>query len=249
MLSVNRYAIRLVKKLCEEAEGYGVNVKETGSGATLIDAGIRAKGGFLAGKIVTEICLGGFGKAEILCAPYGDWVLPSIFVYTDHPAVATLGSQLAGWSIKVEDYFAMGSGPARALALRPKELYEKIGYRDDAEEAVLLLETSKEPPEEVITYISNQCSVKPDDLFLILAPTSSTTGSTQISGRVVEQGTYRLMELGLDPRLMIHGWGYAPIAPVHPKFTEAMGGPTTPYYTLEWLDTPLTTMTMKPLRG
>ena len=154
MLSVNRYAIRLVKKLCEEAEGYGVNVKETGSGATLIDAGIRAKGGFLAGKIVTEICLGGFGKAEILCAPYGDWVLPSIFVYTDHPAVATLGSQLAGWSIKVEDYFAMGSGPARALALRPKELYEKIGYRDDAEEAVLLLETSKEPPEEVITYLS-----------------------------------------------------------------------------------------------
>lgn len=223
MLSVNRSALGLVKKLCEGAEEYGVKVKKTGSGATLIDAGIKAKGGFLAGKIITEICLGGLGRAEILCAPYGELVLPSIFVYTDHPAVATLGSQLAGWSIKVERYFAMGSGPARALALKPKELYEKIGYRDEAEEAVLVLETSKEPPEEVITYISNQCRVKPDNLFLILAPTSSVAGSTQISGRVVEQGTYRLMELGLDPRLITHGWGCAPIAPVHPKLTEAMG--------------------------
>ena len=223
MLSVNRSALRLVKNLCEGAEEYGVKVKKTGSGATLIDAEIKAKGGFLAGKIVTEICLGGLGKAEILWAPYGDLVLPSIFVYTDHPAVATLGSQLAGWSIKVEKYFAMGSGPARALALKPKELYEKIGYRDEAEEAVLVLETSKEPPEEAITYISNQCKIKPDNLFLILAPTSSVVGSTQISGRVVEQGTYRLMELGLDPWLITHGWGYAPIAPVHPKFTEAMG--------------------------
>ncbi len=223
MLSVNRSALRLVKKLREGAEEYGVKVKNTESGATLIDAGIKAKGGFLAGKIITEICLGGLGKAEILCAPYGDLMLPSIFVYTDHPAVATLGSQLAGWSIKVDKYFAMGSGPARALALKPKELYEKIGYRDEAEEAVLVLETSKEPPEEVITHISDQCRVKPDNLFLILAPTSSVAGSTQISGRVVEQGTYRLMELGLDPRLITHGWGYAPIAPVHPKFTEAMG--------------------------
>ncbi|MEM2936702.1 MAG: methenyltetrahydromethanopterin cyclohydrolase [Candidatus Bathyarchaeia archaeon] len=223
MLSVNRSALRLVKKLCEDAEEYGVKVKNTESGATLIDAGIKDNGVILAGKIVTEICLGGLGKAEILWVPYGDLVLPSIFVYTDHPTVATLGSQLAGWSIKVETYFAMGSGPARALALKPKELYEKIGYRDEAEEAVLALETSKEPPEEVITHIANQCGVKTDNLFLILAPTTSITGSTQISGRIVEQGTYRLMELGLDPRLITHGWGYAPIASVHPKFTEAMG--------------------------
>jgi methenyltetrahydromethanopterin cyclohydrolase len=223
MLSVNRSALRLVRKLFEGAEEYGVNFKKTGSGSTLIDAGIKAKGGFLAGKIVTEICLGGLGKAEILNAPYGDLILPSIFVYTDHPAVATLGSQLAGWPIKAEKYFAMGSGPARALALKPKELYEKMGYRDEAEEAVLVLETSKEPPEEVITYISNQCRVKPDNLSLILAPTSSTAGSMQISGRVVEQGIYRLMKLGLDPRLITHGWGYAPIAPIHPEFTEAMG--------------------------
>jgi len=222
-LSVNYTALKLVERLCEKAEEYGVAVKETKSGATLIDAGIKAKGGFLAGKIITEICLGGYGKAEILSMRYDDVELPSIFVYTDHPAIATLGSQFAGWPIKAGDFSAMGSGPARALALKPKEVYEKIGYEDEADVAVLVLETTKEPPEEAIKHISVQCKVKPDHLSLILVPTSTVAGSTQISGRIVEQGIYRLMKLGFDPKLITHGWGYAPIAPVHPKSAEAMG--------------------------
>jgi len=223
MLSVNKVAWRLIRKLCDEPEEYGVAIKKTKSGVTLIDAGIKAQGGFLAGKMTTEICLGGYGKAEILRKEYDDLELPSIFVYTDHPAVATLGSQFAGWQIKVGDFSAIGSGPARALALKPRELYEKIGYKDEADVAVLVLETSKEPPEDAITYVSGQCKVSPDQLSLVLVPTTSVTGSTQVSGRIVEQGVHRLMELGFDLKLITHGWGYAPIAPVHPKFAEAMG--------------------------
>ena len=222
-MSVNRTAWRLAKKLRDKAEDFGVAVKETSSGATLIDAGIKSDGGFLAGKIITEICLGGYGKANIFCKQYDNLELPSIFVYTDHPAVATLGSQYAGWQIKVGKYTAMGSGPARALALKPKELYEKIEYQDEADVGVLVLETSKEPPEEAVTYISNQCKVAPDHLLLILVPTTTITGSTQISGRVVETGIHKLTELGLDPKLVTQAWGYAPIAPVHPKFAESMG--------------------------
>ncbi len=222
-LSVNRASWRLVKKLCDEAEEYGVVVKEDESGATLIDAGIEAKGGFLAGRIVTEICLGGYGKAEIFYKRHDDLELPSIFVYTDHPAIATLGSQFAGWQIKVGRYVAMGSGPARALAQRPRKLYEKIGYKDEADLAVLALETNKHPPKEVITYVSGQCKVSPENLFLILVPTTTITGSTQISGRVVETGIHKLERLGFDPRLIACACGYAPIAPVHPKFAEAMG--------------------------
>lgn len=198
-------------------------VRETTSGATIIDAGIKARGGFLAGKIITEICLGGYGKANIFSREYDDLEFPSIFVHTDHPAVATLGSQYAGWNIKVGKYRAMGSGPARALALKPRELYEKIEYRDEADVAVLVLETGQEPPEEAITDICSQCKVTPDHLLLILVPTTSITGSTQISGRVVETGIHKLTELGLDPKLITQAWGYAPIAPVHPKFAESMG--------------------------
>jgi methenyltetrahydromethanopterin cyclohydrolase len=223
MLSVNRLAWQLAEKLCDEAEKYGVIVEKTSLGATLIDAGIEAKGGFQAGKIITEICLGGLGKARIFCKQYGDLEIPSVFVCTDHPALATLGSQFAGWQIKVGDYSAMGSGPARALALKPKEIYEKIEYKDEADGAVLILETHKKPPEKVISHISEQCKVSPDNLTLILTPTSTTAGATQISGRVIETGVHKLTRLGLDPKLIMSAWGYAPIAPVHPKFAEAMG--------------------------
>jgi methenyltetrahydromethanopterin cyclohydrolase len=222
-LSVNYSAWRLVKKLCDEAEEYGVAVKKTGSGATLIDAGIEAKGGFLAGKVITEVCLGGLGRVEIFTSRYNNLELPSISVYTDHPAIATLGSQFAGWQIRVGDFFAMGSGPARALAQKPRELYEKIGYKDEADVAVLVLETAKEPPENVIAHISSQCRVTPNRLSLILVPTTTIAGSTQISGRVVETGIHKLTRLGLNPKSVTHACGYAPIAPVHPNFAEAMG--------------------------
>ncbi len=222
-LSVNRTAWNLAKELCNRAEEFRVVVKETRLGATLIDAGINAKGGFLAGRMITEICLGGYGEAKIFCKEYDGFEFPSIFVYTDHPAVATLGSQFAGWRIKVGNYFAMASGPARALALKPRELYGKLDYRDTSDVAVLVLETTKEPPEEVIEQISKECEVPPKNLFLILVPTSTVAGSTQISGRIVETGLHKLTELGFDPKLVSHACGYAPIAPVHPKFAEAMG--------------------------
>lgn len=222
-LSLNISALSLVKKLCTASENYGVVVEETRSGATVIDAGINAKGGFLAGEMITEICLGGLGKANVFPAQYGDVVLPSIFVQTDHPALATLASQFAGWHIKVGEYSAIGSGPARALALKPKEVYEKITYRDEADTAVLVLETNKLPPDEVIQLVSDQCKVAPTNLFLVLVPTKCLAGSTQVSGRIVETGLHKLEKLGLDPRVVEHGWGYAPIVPLHPRFDEAMG--------------------------
>jgi methenyltetrahydromethanopterin cyclohydrolase len=238
---VNLNASSLVKKLCSKAEDYEVSVEETALGATLIDAGIRAKGGFAAGRLITEICMGGYGKAKIFPAQYGDLVLPSIFVQTGHPALATLGSQFAGWQVKAGKYSAIGSGPARALALKPKALYEEIAYKDEADTAVLVLETSKKPPEEVIQQISNQCKVEPKNLFLILVPTTSLAGSTQISGRIVETGLHKLMKLGLNPQVVKYAWGYAPIVPVHPKFDVAMGRTNdailyagTAYYTVDY---------------
>lgn len=222
-LSVNRKAWRLAEKLCDSPEKYGVIVKETSHGVTLIDAGISAKGRLETGKIITEICLGGFGEAKISSKKYDDLTLPSIFVHTDYPAISTLGSQLADWQIKVGNYSAIGSGPARALARKNRQLYEKIGYADTADMAVLVLETSKEPPVSVIERVSQECGVKPNQLILILVPTTCIAGSTQVSGRIVETGLHKLMKLGLDPKLALHASGSAPIAPVHPKFAEAMG--------------------------
>lgn len=223
MLSVNLTALNLVKRMIEEKGAINVEVEKAPSGATIVDAGIGVKGGFVAGKYLTEVCLGGLAEARLGCAEFGELVLPTIEVYTDHPAVSLLASQFAGWRISVGKYFAMGSGPARALALKPKELYEKVKYQDSADKAVIVLETSEKPPSDAVEYIANECNVKPEDLYVLVAPTSSIAGSTQISGRVVEMGIHRLVELGFDPTKVLYGSGTAPIAPLHPKFAQAMG--------------------------
>jgi methenyltetrahydromethanopterin cyclohydrolase len=222
-INLNKSALGLIKKLCDEADKYAVTVEQTESDATLVDAGIKAEGGFLAGELVTEICLGGYGKAQVLPVQYADVVLPSIFVYTDHPTLSTLASQFAGWQIKLDNFSAIASGPARALAIKPKDLFEKITYKEESEVAVLVLETEAKPSETVVEQIAAKCKVLPKNLFLVLFSTTSLTGATQVSGRIVETGLFKLMKLGLDPRLVTHAWGYAPIVPLHPKADEAMG--------------------------
>ncbi len=222
-VSVNRRALKLVRKFMENPEEFNVIVKRTRRGATLIDAGIKADGGFQAGRKIVEICLGGFGRAEICPVAYGDSLLPSVFVYTNRPAVSTLGSQFADWQIKRGDFSAICSGPARALVRKNRELYRKIGYSDESEDAVLVLETSAEPPESVIEGIAKECDVQLKHLFLVLVPTVSVAGSTQVSGRVVEAGLYKLVRLGFDPKRVSHAYGCAPVAPVNSDFVKAMG--------------------------
>jgi len=222
-ISVNKKAIKLVQDAMSRPEEFGLTIFKDSSGATIIDAGIKAVGGYSAGRLVTEICMGNLGKANITYMDYEGLKLPSIFVDTDYPAISTLGAQFAGWRIKTEKYFAMGSGPARALALKPKELYQKIAYEDDSDEAVLVLETDAYPPLEALAYIAKECEVQAQNLYVLVAPTSSLAGSVQISGRIVEAGIHKLTEIGFDPKKILYGCGYAPIAPIHPKSAKAMG--------------------------
>jgi methenyltetrahydromethanopterin cyclohydrolase len=221
-LSVNRLAWRLLEELVKSPDFYGVKVERTSNGTTIVDAGVHARGGFEAGRLITQICMGGLGKAQVCSRKYGDLELQSIFVYTDHPAIATLGSQYAGWQINEEGYFAIGSGPARALALKPKEVYKEIQYKDECDKAVVILETQKFPPPKLIDRLARDCRVSTENMAVILTPTTSLTGATQVSGRIVETGIHKLKRLGLDPKTILYAWGCAPIPPLHPKFAEAM---------------------------
>jgi methenyltetrahydromethanopterin cyclohydrolase len=222
-INLNHSALALVQKLLDEPQKYGITVEKTDSGATIIDAGIKAPGGYLAGKIITEICLGGYGKAKILPIQYGDLMLSSVYVQTDQPALSTLGSQFAGWQIKSAEFSAIASGPARALALKPKSIYEEIKYKEESDIAVIVLETEKLPPKEVIQLIAEKCKVSQEKLFAVAFSTTSMAGATQVSGRIVETGLHKLTRLEFDPLEAKYAWGYAPIIPLHPKADEAMG--------------------------
>lgn len=223
MVSVNICAFNVFQRMVAEKEAIDVSVEVMENGSTVVDAGVKAKGGFAAGKYLTELCLAGLGTVTLGSADYDGIELPTIYVHVDRPAIVLLGSQFAGWRISVGKYFAMGSGPARALALKPKELYEKIAYKDTCDKAVIVLEADNLPTVEALNYVAQSCGVDPKNLYVAVASTSSIAGSVQISGRIVETGLHKLTDLGFDPKKVLYGSGRAPIAPSHPKFAQAMG--------------------------
>lgn len=223
MLSINKLAYKWAEKLIENSEYYRVEVKKLPSGATVIDTGIKSHGGYEAGLMVTRIAMGGLGTAELGYADFDGLKLPTVKVSTDNPSVALFGAQLAGWRIKPEGYTADGSGPARALSLKPKEVFKKIEYQDESDVAVLLMEAEELPPDSAAYYIAERCKVEPENVYMVMTTTKSLAGMVQISGRIVETGLFRLDLLGLDPKKVLYGVGYAPVMPVHIDGGVAMG--------------------------
>jgi methenyltetrahydromethanopterin cyclohydrolase len=221
-LSVNQMAWEKAQKFIDNPEFYGVTVTKSADGATIIDAGVQAAGGFQAGKKLTELCLGGAGKAQLGFKTFGDLTFPSITVSSDHPAIAMLGSQFAGWRIKDGDSIAIGSGPVRALALKPKDIFEEIGYKDSSDKAVLTLESNNLPSDALIEKVTGASGVSAGNLIVVVAPTASIAGLTQVAGRGVEVGIHKLRTLGLSPKVIRYAMGYAPIPPLGRDFEVAM---------------------------
>jgi methenyltetrahydromethanopterin cyclohydrolase len=223
MMSINKLALKWVRKLMEDPDYYRVTVEKLPSGATVIDTGLEVHGGYEAGLMATRIAMGGAGTAGISYADYGGLKLPTMVITTDYPAIALFGAQLAGWRIKPEGYTADGSGPARALAIKPKDVFKKIEYQDESDVAVLLVEAEELPPDSAAHYIAERCNIKPENVYMVMTTTTSLAGMVQISGRIVETGLFRLDQLGLDPKKVLYGAGYAPIMPLHNDGGVAMG--------------------------
>jgi methenyltetrahydromethanopterin cyclohydrolase len=190
---------------------------------TVIDVGISVGGSHEAGRLVSEVCMGGLGATRISRVSIGEISLPAVIVGSNRPALATLGSQMAGWPISIGDYSAMGSGPARALAGVEKELYSELQYVDSATHGVLVLETRKIPTSQVTQFIADSCGIPCSNLYCIIVPPASIAGSVQVSARVVEMGIQKLRRLGLDPTRIRTVYGVAPIAPVAASDDKAVG--------------------------
>ena len=210
--------------MIDYAEELKIEPHTLANDSVVIDCGVNAKGGFEAGLLFTQICMGGLANPTIAHKKLmHEMTYPFIELYTDHPTIACLGAQKAGWRISQDGYFAMGSGPARALALKPKHTYEVIEYEDDSDFAVIALESSTLPNEKILDYIATECGVESSCVVAVVAPTNSLVGSTQIAGRVVEMAIYKLSEMGFDTRHIISAFGSAPIPPVKKDSAVAMG--------------------------
>lgn len=224
--SVSRLAAPLVEQLVEQAAALRLQVLRLDNGVRLVDAGIHARGGIEAGRRIAEICLGGLGSVDLSCSgPHADWPW-ELRVRTAQPVLACLGSQYAGWSLShgegKQAFFALGSGPARALACK-ESLFSELDYADRADDACLVLETDKQPPPALLERVAAQCAVEAERLTVVLTPTTSLAGSVQVVARVLEVALHKAHYLGFDLGRVVDGLGSAPLCPPSADFLRAMG--------------------------
>jgi methenyltetrahydromethanopterin cyclohydrolase len=220
--SLNDRAHDLADRLAAEADALRVEVTTLPNGTRLIDCGSAVPGGFEAGRRFAQICMGGMGWVSFVpLVLEGRW-LPGVTVVTDRPALACLASQYAGWKLDRDDYFAMASGPGRAL-IRAEDLYDDLDVDERAQSAVLCLEAREPPPEPLAEYVAERAGVSTADVTLLFAPTASVAGGVQIAARVVETALHKLHELDFDVGRVVSGFGSCPLPPVAGDDGEAIG--------------------------
>jgi methenyltetrahydromethanopterin cyclohydrolase len=220
MISINRRALEVVERMIARAEPLGIQVSTLSCGARVIDIGLQARGGLLAGKLTAEASLGGMGEVNFQLLNFGEIALPGVCVVVDQPEIGCMASQYAGWGIQRGDFFAIGSGPARVLSAK-EPVFQGLDYRDSADTAVILLEGRELPGNEVAEYLARKCRVEPSRVNMIMAPAACLAGAVQLVARVVATGMHKMFKLGFDVRKVLHGYGTCPIPPVVPNEDHA----------------------------
>ncbi|WP_446728004.1 methenyltetrahydromethanopterin cyclohydrolase [Paraburkholderia sp. SG-MS1] len=228
--SVNALSERLVARLIDDAARLGVVISHTAGGTVIVDAGVDAPGSIDAGVLIARICMGGLGRVAVRSNFDAAPLWPTMIeAHTSTPVLACLGSQYAGWSLAAtkeqtggKKFFSLGSGPARALAVK-EPLFAELGYRDRHERGVLVLEVDRMPPQVIIDKVLHDCGLAPEALTLIVTPTHSVAGTVQVVARVVEVALHKTHVLGVPLDEVVEGTGSAPLPPPAPDGIQAMG--------------------------
>ena len=212
-MNLNTRAAELCTQGIQQADRLRITVSESDAGSKLVDCGVKAAGGLEAGRWLARICTAGLSDIELLQDVPEVYSGPAVSVATDHPTMACMAAQYAGWQLSADHFVAMGSGPMRAAAGR-EELFQQIGYNEQAPEVVGVLECGQLPPSELCVDIAAACRVPPENLTLLVARTSSIAGTVQIVARSIETAIHKLHELGFDLSRIQSGWGISPLPPV-----------------------------------
>ncbi|WP_248516361.1 methenyltetrahydromethanopterin cyclohydrolase [Salinarchaeum laminariae] len=213
MESLNRTALELVDEALEFAEELDVGARELANGATVLDFGVEFTGGLEAGMLLAEIQSAGLATVQSRIEELDGTPISHVELTTDQPGLALLGAQKTGWEVSVDEYEALGSGPARALVAE-ETIFDRLGYTDVSEFAVLALESEALPTADVAEHVAERSNVEAGSVFLPTYPTASLAGSVTVAARAPELAAFRLAELGYDPTKIVSASGVAPVAPV-----------------------------------
>ena len=222
LTQLNQNAAAIAAAALKDAS-LGIEVVEGFGGAHVLNFSPDGAGTIAAGLKLAEICMGGLG--QITLAPVvDDDALPlrRVNVSTNHPLLACMAAQYAGWPLEGDNFFAMCSGPARSL--RGKEsVLEDYALIHSAKEATGVLETNQLPPRSTVKDFAKQCSVATENVTLCLARTASIPGTLQVVARSIETALHKLHELEFDLATIKSGFGSAPLPPIATDDLTSLG--------------------------
>ncbi|MFC4551965.1 MULTISPECIES: methenyltetrahydromethanopterin cyclohydrolase [Halorussus] len=213
MDSLNRNALELADEALDFAEELDIGARELDNGATVLDFGHEFDGGMEAGLLLAELQTAGLATVQSAMGEVGGAPVPQVELTSDHPALALLCSQKAGWEVATDDFEGLGSGPARALVAEEDE-FARVGYVDDFEFGVLAVESDDYPTAAVADHVADLAGLDPGSIFIAAVPTASLAGSISVGARAAEMAVFRLAELGYDPLDVVSVSASAPVAPV-----------------------------------
>jgi methenyltetrahydromethanopterin cyclohydrolase len=222
MESLNRMAIELVDEALDFAEELDIGARELDNEATVLDFGVEFSGGIEAGLLLAEIQTAGLATVQTRMDEVAGAPIPHVELSTDHPALALLCSQKAGWEVSTEEFEGLGSGPARALVGEEEE-FARVGYHDAFDLTVLAVESDELPDEAVAEQVASLADVETSGVFLPTFPTASVVGSVTTAARAAELAAFRLSELGYDPLDLVSATASAPMPPVAGDEETALG--------------------------
>ncbi len=225
-VSVNARALVLVEKLRSACAELKVAVAHGELGETLIDAGAEPAGKY-CGRIADRRDLHGRPRHRRTYCKQRDAALAldpgGAFVQSDHglprQPVCRLAAEQRG---RQGCLFRARVGAGRALA-RKEKLFEELAYKDSADCATLVLESSGPPPPASCRWSRGTAGCHPDRLNFIYTPTQSFAGTVQIVARVLEVALHKAHELKFPLDRIVEGMGAAPLSPPHPDLVTAMG--------------------------
>jgi len=225
MPSPNTQAAALFNDMLARHNELDVEVQSYGGGK-LIDAGCNCPGSSEAGLLIARICTGDLAIIDLAEEPDNTLWQSHVKVSTKTPALACLGCQYAGWNLEIKQddktYRAMASGPGR-LQCGKEALIKDLGYKDESDIAVFVLEADTLPPQTIMQKIAIDCDLPEENIHLIVTPTGSLAGCVQIASRIVEVALHQAHECKFPVKRIVEGVGSTPLPPPVDDFMTAMG--------------------------
>ncbi|MCC7361560.1 MAG: methenyltetrahydromethanopterin cyclohydrolase [Anaerolineales bacterium] len=221
--SLNEAAMEIISPLLDDPARYGAFLSRSADGATLVDLGLAAPGGWLAAKLWVEAAHGGMAVFNYGRMRIKDLEVPTAEVIMDDPMLSVIACESGAWKLGEGEFVPIGSGPARAKA-RADRFSQRVEYSDPSPNVVLQLQMNRMPGDETLQFVANACAIPVSGLVVMVAPSASLVGGVQVASRSFEQAIISLgRNTDFDITSIVYGYGRAPIPPVIKDEVLAMG--------------------------